>query len=130
MKGKVAHVPLRSEPPGASVTVVGSKDGHTVRGETPTVFLLRHGQDYAATFEKPGFAPRSLRIAGSVSGWYVLNILGLWGFLIDSATTLSGEPVEVRLVNEASRPGEPPRSGPWPPEGRVSKSPNQGAAQK
>jgi hypothetical protein len=104
MKGSGTQIPLVSSPSGASVTLVGSKDGQIVRTETPAQVYLRHGQDYTATFEKGGFETTKSLIESTYSGWFFpgnLILGGIIGIIIDAAggrvSTLSSDPVHVTL---------------------------------
>ncbi len=83
-------VNLTSSPKGAKVSIVNEEGTKIFEGVTPTQVVLRSGEsyfdkkDYTLTFDKKGFAPRTLYVTGELNPWYFGNILlgGLIGMLI------------------------------------------------
>ena len=93
--GSTQPVSFKSEPAGASVSVVNRAGQNVGSGSTPVTLELRRGagyfkpEVYKVRFEKPGFAAQELTITGSMSGWYIGNIVfgGLIGMLaVDPVT--------------------------------------------
>ncbi len=84
-------VQLKSDPPGASVSVVNEGGENVFQGTTPTSVMLKKGrgyfdgETYSVRFERDGFEPGLVLLDTGLSGWYVLgNIVfgGLIGWLI------------------------------------------------
>jgi len=111
INGSTQSVSLNSQPDGASVTVV-NRGGETVHsGTTPVTLNLKRGsgyfksESYTVRFEKPGYAPREIVLAGQTSGWYFGNIviggLVVGMLIVDPISggmyTLSPEKAEVAL---------------------------------
>jgi hypothetical protein len=93
--GQTQSVVIKSVPDGASV-LVKNKSGESVHtGTAPVTLTLKRGagyfksEVYTVSFTKEGFAPKELTITGSMSGWYIGNLLfgGLIGMLaVDPVT--------------------------------------------
>ena len=88
-------VKITSAPEGAAVAISNSAGEKVHTGTTPfTVTLLRGAgyfkpESYTLTFTKEGFPTREVTITGSLSGWYIGNLLvgGLIGMLaVDPVT--------------------------------------------
>ena len=93
--GQTQPVTIRSQPDGA-IIVVTNRAGESIHtGTAPATLTLKRGagyfksETYTVVLKKEGFADREMTITGSLSGWYIGNILfgGLIGMLaIDPAT--------------------------------------------
>ena len=120
--GKTQSVVVSSVPEGANAAVTNraGEKGHT--GVTPVTLTLNRGagyfkpEIYTVTLTKEGFSTRQLTLTGTVSGWYIGNILfgGLIGMLaVDPVTgamytfpaTVSGaleaEPAKTSRASES-----------------------------
>jgi hypothetical protein len=83
-------VEMSSAPPGAAVTITNRAGDVVHSGTTPLTATLRKGagyfkkESYAVRFTKDGYEPRELTLTGTMSGWYIGNILfgGLIGMLV------------------------------------------------
>jgi hypothetical protein len=83
-------VEVSSAPPGAAVTITNRAGAVVHSGTTPLTVTLRKGagyfkkESYAVRFTKDGYEPRELALTGTMSSWYIGNILfgGLIGMLI------------------------------------------------
>ena len=93
--GQTQAVTIHSAPDGATFSVTNRSGEKIHTGTTPVTLTLRRGagyfksETYTVLLTKDGFADRELTIAGTVSGWYIGNILfgGLIGMLaVDPAT--------------------------------------------
>ena len=93
--GPTQVVTIRSAPEGAGVAVTNRAGEKIHTGVTPVTLTLRRGagyfraETYTVRLTKEGFADKELTIVGTVSGWYIGNILigGLIGMLaVDPAT--------------------------------------------
>jgi hypothetical protein len=79
-----------SAPSGANVTVVNRAGNTVYTGSTPSTVMLKAAagymkrEEYTVTFEKNGFAPKTVPVICSLDGWYIGNVLlgGLIGMLI------------------------------------------------
>jgi hypothetical protein len=87
--GQTQAVTIKSAPDGATI-VVTNRAGESIHsGVAPATVTLRRGagyfksESYKVVMKKEGFADREVTITGSVSGWYIGNILfgGLIGML-------------------------------------------------
>jgi hypothetical protein len=87
--GKTQAVVLSSVPEGATASVTNHAGENVHTGVTPVTLTLNRGagyfkpETYTVTLTKVGFAPKQLTFTGTVSGWYIGNILfgGLIGML-------------------------------------------------
>jgi hypothetical protein len=87
--GKTQNVVLSSVPEGATAAVTNRAGENVHTGVTPVTLTLNRGagyfqpETYTVTLTKDGFAPKKLTFTGTVSGWYIGNILfgGLIGML-------------------------------------------------
>jgi hypothetical protein len=87
--GQTQTVTIKSAPEGAAI-VVSNRAGENIHsGVAPATITLKRGagyfksETYKVVMKKDGFAEREVTITGSVSGWYIGNILfgGLIGML-------------------------------------------------
>jgi hypothetical protein len=82
------QIPVKSDPPGASVTVACGDVFNDPKLVTPTVVTV-HRKSYACSIglSKEGYEPSQIALARTLSGWYVANILfgGIIGFIVDAA---------------------------------------------
>jgi hypothetical protein len=86
--GTTQQVKVDSEPSGAAVTVECGDVANDPKLVTPAVVNLHRKPDYCALkLNKEGYAPKEVRFAQKVSGWYFGNILvgGLVGLIVDAA---------------------------------------------
>lgn len=93
--GPTQAVTINSVPEGANVSVTNSAGEKVHNGATPLTLTLKRGagyfksERYTIAYSKAGFAPKEVTITGSMSGWYIGNILfgGLIGMLaVDPVT--------------------------------------------
>ena len=93
--GQTQVVTIRSAPEGAGVAVTNRAGEKIHTGTAPVTLTLKRGAGYFKTetytvlLTKEGFAGKELTITGTVSGWYIGNILfgGLIGMLaVDPVT--------------------------------------------
>jgi hypothetical protein len=93
--GQTQTVNVRSAPEGADVTITDSEGANVHAGVTPFTVTLKRGagyfrsQSYTLTMKKEGFPTREVTISGTMSGWYIGNLLfgGLIGMLaVDPVT--------------------------------------------
>jgi hypothetical protein len=92
--GQTQAVTIRSAPEGAGVAVTNRAGEKIHTGTTPVTLTLKRGagyfkaETYTVLLTKDGFADKELTIVGTVSGWYIGNILiGLIGMLaVDPVT--------------------------------------------
>lgn len=112
--GHRQSIMVRTIPPAAAFTVFDVNTGKRIdEGMTPANLMLRRGRKYMKpahyriVFEKEGFEPRIVDLAGRVNGWYVSgNLLlgGLVGWLVVDPMTggmWTLEPDEVTIDFEA-----------------------------
>jgi hypothetical protein len=87
--GQTQAVTIKSAPEGAAI-VITNRAGESIHsGVAPATVTLKRGagyfksETYKVVMKKEGFADREVTITGSVSGWYIGNILfgGLIGML-------------------------------------------------
>ena len=93
--GQTQVVTIRSAPDGAGATVTNRAGEKIHTGNTPVTLTLKRGagyfksETYTVLLTKEGFADKEPTIVGSVSGWYIGNLLfgGLIGMLaVDPVT--------------------------------------------
>jgi hypothetical protein len=93
--GQTQAVTIRSAPEGAGVAVTNRAGEKIHTGTAPVTLTLKRGagyfkaETYTVLLTKEGFADKELLITGTVSGWYIGNILfgGLIGMLaVDPVT--------------------------------------------
>ncbi len=93
--GKTQTVTIHSVPVGATASVVNKAGENVHVGTTPVTLTLMRGagyfkpEVYTVSLSKDGYARKDLTITGSLSGWYIGNILfgGLIGMLaVDPVT--------------------------------------------
>lgn len=111
--GTTQTISVNSEPDGATTTIQNTAGEKLHVGTTPFTVTLKRGagyfraETYKLSFEKPGFAPLELEISGSLSGWYIGNILfgGLIGMIaVDPVTgAMFSLPDTVKGTLEAAK---------------------------
>jgi hypothetical protein len=93
--GQTQAVSIQSVPEGAAVSVSNRAGEKIHSGPTPVTLTLKRGagyfksEVYTLSFSKDGFEPKEVTITGSMSGWYIGNILfgGVIGMLaVDPVT--------------------------------------------
>ena len=93
--GKTQSVVVSSVPAGATALVTNRAGEQVHTGVTPVTLTLNRGagyfkaENYTITLTKAGYDTKQLTLSGSVSGWYIGNILfgGLIGMLaVDPVT--------------------------------------------
>lgn len=83
-------VTFGSNPSGAKITVINRAGNTVYTGLTPSTVTLKASagymkrEEYAVTYEKDGYAPKTVPVICSLDGWYIGNIFigGLIGMLI------------------------------------------------
>jgi hypothetical protein len=113
--GQHQPVTITSVPDGATLTVTNSAGEKVHSGTTPATVTLKRGagyfrsESYTLVFEKTGFAKREITLSGTMSGWFIGNILfgGLIGMLaVDPVTGgmyVFPESVSETLAAEAAK---------------------------
>jgi len=93
--GSTQALTFKSVPDTATITITNKSGEKVHTGITPVTVTLKRGNGYFkpaaydVTFKKEGFQTKTIRVTGSVNGWYIGNIIfgGLIGLLIvDPAT--------------------------------------------
>ncbi len=93
--GQTQSVVFQSEPTGASITVSNRAGEQVHSGTTPVTITLKRGagyfksEVYTIRLTKPGYSTKEVVVTGTMSGWYIGNILfgGLIGMLaVDPVT--------------------------------------------
>lgn len=93
--GQTQAVTIQSAPEGAAVTVSNRAGDKIHTGTAPVTLTLKRGagyfksETYTIAFSKEGYATKEVAITGTMSGWYIGNILfgGLIGMLaVDPVT--------------------------------------------
>jgi hypothetical protein len=120
--GQTQAIVFQSTPADATITVTNRAGEQVHSGNTPATVTLKRGagyfksESYTVKFSKPGFKAKEVVVTGTMSGWYLGNILagGLIGMLaVDPVTggmyvfpgTVSA-PLEAASSPSASRAGE------------------------
>ena len=115
--GSTQAVTIDSVPDGADVSVTNRAGEKIHAGVTPVTLTLKRGagyfksESYTIKYAKAGFAPKEMTISGSVSGWYIGNILfgGLIGMLavdpVTGAMYVLPESVSPSLDADAPKTG-------------------------
>ena len=95
LNGQTQAVTIQSAPDGAAV-VVSNKAGEKIHaGNTPVTLTLKRGagyfqsEIYKLVFTKDGFSDKEMTVTGTLSGWYIGNLLigGVIGMLaVDPVT--------------------------------------------
>ena len=85
-------IPITSSPSSAKILITDEKGTDVFEGQTPTTVTLQKsdgsyfgGKTYSVMISKEGYAPRTITINHTVTGWYLAgNIVfgGLIGWLI------------------------------------------------
>jgi hypothetical protein len=105
-------VDVSSEPAGATVTITNRSGDIVHSGTTPFTAKLRKGagyfkkESYAVRFTKDGYETRELALTGTMSGWYIGNILfgGLIGMLVVDPQTGAMYRLEPKTLDAALTP--------------------------
>lgn len=117
--GPTQAVTIKSEPAGAAVSVVNRAGEKIHAGTAPVTLTLKRGagffkpETYTVSFEKQGFSKKEVNVTGTISGWYIGNILfgGVIGLLaVDPATgAMYVLPDSVNGVMEAEAKVDAPK---------------------
>jgi hypothetical protein len=117
MAGGPDHVPVATNPPGATVIV----DNMPV-GTTPTVITLnREHSSGVIRLEMAGFAPITVVRAKNINGWFWVNLCfgGVVGIVVDLVTgdikAFDDTPIVLGLTPAGPYPPQPPPGYPPPP---------------
>ncbi len=113
IKGSTQTLTFTSVPESARIEIKNSAGQSVHVGQTPTTVTLKKGAgyfkpaEYQVTFSKDGFAPKTVVVKGTISGWYLGNLIfgGLIGLLaVDPATgaMYSFKPDDINAVLEAT----------------------------
>ena len=109
MAGGPDHIPVSSNPPGATVFV----DGVPV-GQTPMIVTLdrEHGHG-TIQIQAPGYAPAIIQRDKDINGWFWANIcVGIWPMIIDLVTgdfkAFDDTPIAIGLTPGGGGYGPPP----------------------
>ncbi|MEP6875301.1 MAG: hypothetical protein ABI887_13135 [Burkholderiales bacterium] len=112
--GKTQAVVISSVPEGAMASIANRAGEKIHTGTTPVTLTLNRGagyfkpETYTVTLTKEGFAAKQLTLTGTVSGWYIGNILfgGLIGMLaVDPVTgAMYSFPASVSGTLESEAP--------------------------
>jgi uncharacterized protein YceK len=95
INGPTQSVNIRSTPEGAAVSVTNKAGEKVHTGTAPLTVVLKRSagyfkpEVYTVAFAKDGFAPKQVVITGTMSGWFIGNILfgGIIGMLaVDPVT--------------------------------------------
>ena len=93
--GQTQAVSIQSVPEGADISVTNSAGEKIHTGVAPVTLTLKRGagyfrpESYTIRFAKAGFPDKEVTVTGSMSGWFIGNILfgGLIGMLaVDPVT--------------------------------------------
>lgn len=93
--GPSQAVTIQSVPEGAAITVTNRSGEKIHAGTAPVTLTLKRGagyfksETYTVAFSKDGFAAKELTITGTMSGWYIGNLIfgGVIGLLaVDPVT--------------------------------------------
>lgn len=103
-------VSIKSDPPGATVSITDKKNKEIFKGQTPATVKLKPGAGYFSRaayqvkLNSTGYAEQIIPVNFKLNGWYFGNLLigGVLGMLIiDPATgamwTLDTPPISVTL---------------------------------
>lgn len=113
ISGSSQTLSFKSVPESTQISIT-NRNGEKVHiGQTPATVTLKKGagyfkpESYQVAFSKAGYQTKTVNVQGTVSGWYVANIIfgGLIGLLIvDPATgaMYSLSPGDVNAVLEAN----------------------------
>lgn len=95
INGPTQSITIKSVPEGAAVSVTNKAGEKIHTGASPLTLALKRGagyfkpEVYKIAFTKDGFAPKEVVITGTMSGWFIGNLLfgGLIGMLaVDPVT--------------------------------------------
>jgi hypothetical protein len=95
INGQTQSMTIQSVPEGAEVSVTNRAGEKIHTGTTPATLTLKRGagyfqaESYTISLVKEGFAAKELKIHGTMSGWYIGNLLfgGIIGMLaVDPVT--------------------------------------------
>ena len=129
--GQTQAVSIQSVPDGAAISVTNRAGEKIHSGTTPVSLTLKRGagyfkpETYTVSYSKDGFTTQDITITGTMSGWYIGNLLfgGVIGMLaVDPVTgamyifpdavnaqlaaaapkTSGAEPLSLKLVSTSS----------------------------
>jgi hypothetical protein len=119
MAGGPDHVPVSTNPPGATVFV----DNMPV-GTTPMMVTLnRQNSSGVIRLELAGFAPVTVVRAKGINGWFWVNLCfgGIIGIVVDLVTgdvkSFDDAPIALGMTPGYGPAGPPPPYPPQPPPG-------------
>ena len=114
ISGSTQTLTFKSVPDEATISITNKAGEKVHTGITPATVSLKRGTGYFkpaaydVTFKKDGYQTKTVKVTGTVNGWYIANIIfgGLIGLLIvDPATgamyTLN--PSDVNAVLDANQ---------------------------
>ena len=115
--GSTDDIAISSEPTGATIKIVDETQGEIYSGSTPATVTLKKGSGYFSghtyevTISQAGYAPQTVTLETSLSGWYLAGNLvfgGLIGwFIVDPISgamwTIDPETVHGELASQTSR---------------------------
>lgn len=105
VSGKQQSVSFSSTPDGATVSVDGR-----ILGKTPMTINLERKSGQNITFEKEGYAPRSMPLATTMNSWFLGNIItgGLLGSTTDglSGAMYEYSPNNYHITLSSSKNGD------------------------
>jgi hypothetical protein len=116
--GSSQAVTIRSVPEGAAVAVFNRAGDKVHTGTSPLTLTLARGagyfkpEVYKISFLKEGFAAKELTVTGTMSGWYIGNLLfgGLLGMLavdpVTGAMYMFPDSITETLVEEPAKTSE------------------------
>ena len=115
-------VTISSSPTAAQIAIADQSGVEVYRGTTPATVTLDasagyfDGQEYTVTFAKDGYDSTTVKVASTINGWYVGNIVfgGFIGWLVVDPLTgamwaldaeqVSGTLAETVAMDEVSSP--------------------------
>lgn len=105
ISGRTATVALNSNPQDAQVVIRNKRGEEVLTTRTPATIELKRKDRfiwparYTASFEKPGYEPRTVAINPTINPWIVGNVLagGVIGLAIDNATGAAWTPKVASL---------------------------------
>lgn len=106
------QIQVKSDPPGAAVTVACGEVHNDPKATTPTAVTVHRKPNFCQiSLVKEGFAREDVQIGKSMSGLYLGNILigGIIGLIVDAANGAMWNRTPA-VVDVKLKPAEPPAS--------------------